>query len=177
MNRLIVQLAGAAVLASSVVVAIAPAEARHRRHWHHRDRVDAGDVIAGIFLIGAIAAIADSAGKSRERDRDYDRDRDRRDDDYRYDPQPQGEDYRSEPQRGERQWAPGSNSAETRAVEACSWAAEGDLGDDARVGQIDDVVAEDRGWRVTGTVAAPGTMPRDFACTYRSGRVVEVTFN
>ncbi|MBA4748506.1 MAG: hypothetical protein H2056_07310 [Sphingopyxis sp.] len=173
MNRLIVQLAGAAVLASSVVVAIAPAEARHRRHWHHRDRVDAGDVIAGIFLIGAIAAIADSAGKSRDRDRD----RDRRDDDYRYEPQPRDEDYRSAPQRGDRQWVPGNNGAETRAVDACSWAAEGELGEDARVGQIDEVAAGDRGWRVTGTVAAPGTMPRDFTCTYRGGRVVEVTFN
>lgn len=171
MNRLIVQLAGAAALASSVIVAIAPAEARHRRHWHHRDRVDAGDVIAGIFLIGAIAAIADSAGKSRERDRD------RRGDDYRYEPQPRDDEYRSVPEQNERQWVPGNNSAETRAAEACSWAAEGDLGDDARVGQIDDVVAEDRGWRVTGTVAAPGTMPREFACTYRGGRVVEVTIN
>lgn len=171
MNRFIVQLAGAAVLASSVVLAIAPAEARHRRHWHHRDRVDAGDVIAGIFLIGAIAAIADSAGKSRDRDRD------RRNEDYRYEPQPRDEDYRGAPQRDDRQWVPGSNSAETRAVDACSWAAEGDLGEDARVGQIDDVVEQDRGWRVTGNVAAPGSMPRDFACTYRSGRVVDVTFN
>lgn len=171
MNRFIVQLAGAAVLASSVVVAIAPAEARHRRHWHQRDRVDAGDVIAGIFLIGAIAAIADSAGKSRDRDRD------RQGDDDRYEPQPRDEDYRGAPQRDDRQWVPGNNNAETRAVEACSWAAEGDLGEDARVGQIDDVVEQDRGWRVTGNVAAPGAMPRDFACTYRGGRVVDVTFN
>jgi hypothetical protein len=172
MKPFVVQLAGAAALASSLLVAVAPAEAKHRRHWHHRDRVDAGDVIAGIFLIGAIAAIADSAGKSKERERE------RRDDDYRYDPQPRDGDYRSarEPQR-ERQWAPGGNNAETRAVDACSWAAEGELGDDARVGRIDDVTADGNGWRVTGTVAAPDVMPRDFACSYRGGRVVDVTFN
>lgn len=170
MNRLIVQLAGAAALASSVVVAIAPAEARHRRHWHHRDRVDAGDVIAGIFLIGAIAAIADAAGKSR--------DSDRRDDDYRYEPPQRDSDYRNAPEpQDDRRWVPGNNSAETRAVEACSWAAEGELGDDARVGAIDAVTQDGDSWRVSGTVAAPEMMPRDFACTYRGGRVVDVTFN
>jgi hypothetical protein len=173
MKRLVIQIAGAAVLASSVLVAVTPAEARHRRHWH-RDRVDAGDVIAGIFLIGAIAAIADSASKSRDRDRD----RDRRDDDYRYEPQQRERDYRGTPERGDdRQWVPGNNNAETRAVDACSWAAEGELGDEARVGAIDSVAQYGDDWRVSGTVAAPGTMPRDFACTYRGGRVVGVTFN
>jgi hypothetical protein len=47
---------------------------RHRRRWHDRDDVDAGDVIAGVVLLGAIAAIA-SSGK-RDRDRDQDRDYD-----------------------------------------------------------------------------------------------------
>ena len=41
---------------------------------HHRDRIDAGDVIAGILIIGGIAAIA-SAASSHKRDR---RDEDRR---------------------------------------------------------------------------------------------------
>jgi hypothetical protein len=166
------KLVGAAVLASSVMTAIAPAEARHR-HYRHRDRVDAGDVIAGIFLIGAIAAIADSAGKAKQRDRD--RDRDRRDDDYRYE-RPQG-DYRAAPERErDRAWTPGGNPAEARAADACSWAAEGELGDTARVGQIDAVTRDGDGWRVTGNVAAPDIMPRDFACTYRGGRVVDVDF-
>lgn len=168
MKRFAVNLVGAAVLASSVLVAVSPAEAKHRRHWH-RDRVDAGDVIAGIVLIGAIAAIADSASKSRERERE------RRDEDYRYEPR-DGE-YRSAPDQTDRQWVPGSNTAEGRAVEACSWAAEGELGDDARVGAIDAVTQEGSSWRVSGTVAAPEMMPRDFACTYRGGRVVDVTFN
>jgi hypothetical protein len=174
MKRIAVQLVGAAVLASSVLAAVSPAEARHRRHWHHRDRVDAGDVIAGIFLIGAIAAIADSAGKSRDRNRD----RDRQGDDYRYDPQQRERDYRGSPERGDdRQWVPGNNSAETRAVDACSWAAEGEVGEEARVGAIDNVAQSGEEWRVTGNVAAPDRMPQDFVCTYRNGRVTSVTFD
>lgn len=170
MNRFAVKLVGAAVLASSVLTAVAPAEARHRHH-RHRDRVDAGDVIAGIFLIGAIAAIADSAKKSKQRTRE----RDQRDDDYHY--VPPREDYRAVPDDArERGWAPGRSEAENRAADACSWAAEGDLGDDARVGQIDTLTRGGDGWRVTGNVAAPGVMPRDFACTYRDGRVVDVSF-
>jgi hypothetical protein len=168
MNKFAVKLAGAAVLSASVVTAIVPAEARHRR-YHHRDRVDGGDILAGIVLIGAIAAIAGSGKK--------DRDRDQRNDDVRYDPDYRGEDYRAAPDAPQSgQWVPGGNSAETRAVDACSWAAEGEVGTEARVGQIDGVTAEGNGWRVTGNVAAPEMMPRDFACTYRSGRVTEVTF-
>ncbi|NJS15714.1 MAG: hypothetical protein HC788_15400 [Sphingopyxis sp.] len=167
MKSFATKLVGLAVMASSLVVAVAPAEARHR-HYRHRDRVDAGDVIAGIFLIGAIAAIADSAGKNKGRDRqDGDYRYDRRDRDYRAAPEPQSN----------RQWTPGSNSDESRAVEACSWAAEGEIGDFARVGQIDGVEREGNDWRVTGSVAAPETMPRDFTCTYRAGRVTSVDFN
>ena len=44
----------------------------HRRHWRKRRLdVDAGDVILGIGLIAAIAAVADSAEKNR-RDRSGD---------------------------------------------------------------------------------------------------------
>jgi hypothetical protein len=53
----------AATAATSLLVAFAaPAEARHR----HRDRVDAGDVIAGALVIGAIAAIASSNGNAKQ---------------------------------------------------------------------------------------------------------------
>jgi hypothetical protein len=167
MHRFAVKLVGAAVMASSLMVSVTPVEARHR-HYRHRDRVDAGDVIAGIFLIGAIAAIADSADKNK--------DRDRRDSDYRYDRRDR--DYRAAPDTSnDRQWVPGGNSDESRAVEACSWAAEGELGEFARVGQIDSVERAGNDWRVTGNVAAPDMMPRDFSCTYRAGRVTSVNFN
>jgi hypothetical protein len=158
---------GTAVIASTMLVAAAPAEARHR---HHRDRVDAGDVIAGIFLIGAIAAIADGASKSKQRERRE------RDEDYRYEPQRSEQDYRAVPDDGNApQWTPGSNGFEARAVDACSWAAEGEVGDQARVGQIDSVVREGDGWQVTGNVAAPETMPRDFTCTFSNGRVSAIS--
>lgn len=167
MKRFAVKLIGAAVLGSSVLTAAAPAQARHRHH--HRDRVDGGDILAGIVLIGAIAAIAGSGKKERARDREW------REEDARNPPYPD-QDYRAAPDTNQGgRWVPGSNSAETRAVDACSWAAEGELGNQARVGQIDAVTSDGDGWRVTGNVAAPETMPRDFACNYRSGRVTEVS--
>ena len=43
---------------------------RGYRGYRHRDRVDAGDVIAGVLILGGIAAIASAAGKQRE-DRRY----------------------------------------------------------------------------------------------------------
>lgn len=171
MPRLATKFVGAAVLASSLVMAVVPAEARSKRHWHRQhDRIDGGDILAGIVLIGAIAAIAGSGKKSRDEDRDNR--------DYRYDRPDDRGDYRAAPEapRGD-QWVPGSNSAEARAVDACSWAAEGELGDFARVGSIDGVSRDGDGWRVTGSVAAPEMMPRDFACTYRNGRAVSVNFN
>ena len=45
---------------------------RHRRHRHYRHRrggVDAGDVIAGVLILGGIAAIADAASKNNRRER------------------------------------------------------------------------------------------------------------
>src|SRR3546814_17396962 len=59
----------AAVIRTSVGLSATPAEARGRHHggWGHRhhDRIDAGDVIGGLFVIGAIAAIASAASKTQ----------------------------------------------------------------------------------------------------------------
>ena len=53
-------------------------EAEYRRGWryrrYHRDRVDAGDVIAGALIIGGIFAIASAASNNDRNDR-YDSDR------------------------------------------------------------------------------------------------------
>src|SRR3546814_16612601 len=61
----------AAVILTSVGLSATPAEARGRHHggWGHRhhDRIDAGDVIGGLFVIGAIASIA-SAARNNNRD-------------------------------------------------------------------------------------------------------------
>ncbi len=56
----------------------------YRHHHRHRSGVDAGDVVAGVLILGAIAAIA-SSGRDRDRDDDRDRnDRDYGDRDYDY---------------------------------------------------------------------------------------------
>ncbi|HEX5691315.1 MAG TPA: hypothetical protein VFX76_14975 [Roseiflexaceae bacterium] len=74
-------------------------KAERHRYWRHRDRIDAGDVLAGVLIIGGIAAIANAAAKSerneRYRERDYRYDREVRPD-YRGD----GDRRRSDGARG-----------------------------------------------------------------------------
>lgn len=111
---------------------------RSRRYRHHRGGIDGGDVLAGILVIGGIAAIASAADKSRDSRadrRDYPRD------DRRYD-------YRSD--RRERDYGSGyrgnGRGAMDRAVDAC--AAEAERG--GRVDEIFDVERIDGEWRVRG---------------------------
>ena len=40
---------------------------RYRRH-RHRDRIGAGDVLAGVLILGTIAAVASAASKNRQRE-------------------------------------------------------------------------------------------------------------
>lgn len=64
--------------AAPAVLHAGSGDAEYRRGWryrrHHRDRVDAGDVIAGALIIGGIFAIASAASKN-DRDDRYDNDR------------------------------------------------------------------------------------------------------
>lgn len=171
MRKLTSLTTAAAVIITSMGMAATPAEARGRHHgWGHRhhDHVDAGDVIGGIFLIGAIAAIASAASKDRPRDRD-----DRYEPPYRDDPRDDGY-YEPEPREEPRPY--GGGEAEARAGDACSWAAEGELGDGARVESVTGTEPANGGWYVTGTVAIPDGPTRSFGCTYRDGRVVDVEF-
>jgi hypothetical protein len=57
------KLVGGLAAFSLFALAAAPAEARHR----HRDRndVDAGDVVAGALVVGAIAALVSSNGNAK----------------------------------------------------------------------------------------------------------------
>ena len=57
MNRLSKYIAGAAVAAVASVSLAAPADAQRYRHRDH-DGIDTGDVIAGVAILGGIAAIA-----------------------------------------------------------------------------------------------------------------------
>lgn len=63
MRKFIATLAAAGTIAAFA----APAEAgqRHRRH-HHDNDVDAGDVVAGALVIGAIAALTSSHNKIKQ---------------------------------------------------------------------------------------------------------------
>lgn len=99
---------------------------RHRYHrGRYRDRVDAGDVIAGIAIIGGIAAIASAIDSKNRRDRGEER----RYDDRRYD--------------APRQYRSGSLD---QAVNACTREVERDM----RVDQIDNVSRVGDGWEVRG---------------------------
>lgn len=175
--------ASAIVLTS---VAAVPAEARSRHGgWGYRDRdhISTGEVIGGLLILGTIAAIASSAGKDAS-DRRADRN-DRYDPPYREprqdapDYQPQGDDDATSGSwgSGDNQVRPyGQGEAEARAADACSWAVEGEMGDDARVDSITKTEPNNGGWYVTGTASRLGGEVRSFGCSYRNGRVVDVSF-
>lgn len=111
---------------------------RYRGYHRHRHRgIDAGDVFAGVLILGGIAAIASAANKDkRERERDYRyRDRDYRERDY---------DYR--PRRGDSRYD-GSRGIDN-AVRMCVDRIERDV----RVDSVDGVDRTGEGWRVTGAL-------------------------
>lgn len=127
----------------------------YRGHRRHRDRIDGGDILAGILVIGGIAAIASAASKN-SRDRRYE-DRDYRSDNQRYD------DRRSDT-RDDR----GIRGMES-AISACSNAAERQAGRDARVSAIESVVRDGNGWRVEGELSNSDQLK--FLCGATEGRV------
>ena len=99
---------------------------RHRRWRRDRDDIDAGDVVAGVVILGAIAAIA-GAAKNR-------RDRQRYEGPY---PQP-GADYGY--QRSD-------SRGIDRAVDMC--VGEVERGSE-RVGSVDSATRSGEGWHVSG---------------------------
>lgn len=134
---------------------------RHR----HRDRIDAGDVLTGILIIGGIAAIASAASSSdrnRDRRRDDRRDRDddyQRDADYRTDRAPGGQ-YASAPS-----WNEGGLAG---AVDRCT----NEISGAAGRGEVDAVSRADEGWRVQGRTGEG----RGFSCTVDgSGRIRNIS--
>jgi hypothetical protein len=157
----------AMTVATGIVATASPADARWKRYHDRRIDVDAGDVIAGIALIGVIAAIADSAdgGKKRERQRDRDRDYDR---DY---DQQTGSDY---DRRDTRSADPRDNAAD-----ACILAVENRAGATSRVDRIDSVERDGSGWRVDGIVrrasANAYAVRDDFTCRYDGRSVTNVS--
>lgn len=124
-----------------------------RRRWRHHDRIDGGDILAGIGILAGIAIIADAASKADRNDqryenRPYDVERPR---DYDRAPPPSyngGDDVGS-------------------AVNACTDAAERAV--DGRVSEIASATREGAGWRVAGEIGNTG-----FACTIIDGRVDDI---
>lgn len=133
---------------------------RYRGHRRHRGGIDGGDVLAGILVIGGIAAIASAASNSN-RDRRYE-DRDYRSENPRYEA-PRYDDRRDE-SRNDR----GTGDMES-AINACSSAAERQAGRDARVDAIESVARDGAGWRVEGQLA--NSDQRTFLCGATDGRV------
>lgn len=97
---------------------------RWRGYRRHRDRIDAGDVLAGVIILGGIAAIASAASKPRQP---------RRDTAYRY------PDQRSNPRYN-------PDNAMNAAVDSCMRSIERDV----RVDGVDSVARSGDGWMVSG---------------------------
>jgi hypothetical protein len=109
---------------------------RHRRRWYRgRDNIDAGDIIAGVLILGGIAAIADAAKRNREEryPTEYpypDADRD------------DGVRYRSPVDDGRFE-----SRGLDRAVDMCVAEVERDH---SPVANVDSVSRSGEGWRVSG---------------------------
>lgn len=108
------------------------------RRYRHRDRVDAGDVIAGVLILGGIAAVA-SAVSSNSRDRDYRNTR--YPSDNRYRTSDSRIDYRGDTRSN-------AGSGIDNAVNMCVSAIERDV----RVASVDGVERNASGWLVTGSI-------------------------
>ncbi|MEZ5744472.1 MAG: hypothetical protein R3D89_12320 [Sphingomonadaceae bacterium] len=150
-SRTAVAVASAAVLSMTATPAFA-------RGWHHRDRgIDGGDVVAGILIIGGIAAIASAASNANKnkryrdsRDDDY---RDYRDRDYRERDGRYGDD-RYDDRRSDYRGAGGMDAA----VDTC--VAEVERGN-RQVDTVDGANRDGSDWRIEGRM----TNGSDFACT------------
>ncbi len=105
----------------------------------HRDRIDAGDVFAGILVLGTIAAVASAASKSN-RDR-----RERVEQNRRYDQD--GWRYDEEPRRDNGPSSYGRSGSLDSAVDTCVGEVERGTN---RVDTVDAVNRDGEGWRVEG---------------------------
>lgn len=150
-----------AVLAAAAAFAMtaSPVMARDWGWGHrHRDRVDAGDVLAGILIIGGIAAVASAASKAnknKQRERDYRYP----DDNY---PQQRDSDYGNygnygnDDRQGQQDYS--DRGGINDAIDRCKGEV---MRGSTRIDEIDAVNREGDGWRVQGRTNGGGT----FSCT------------
>ena len=143
MARFFSRFATAATCVAALSMAATPAMARgwggHGGYRHH-DRVSGGDILAGVLILGGIAAIASAASKDNNRD-----------DDYRYRaPYPDnGSTYR--PEYRERSGYTGGGI--DNAVNMC--VGEVERGN-ARVAAVDNARRTADGWQISGQLDAGG---------------------
>ena len=159
--------AAALALLASVSMAATPALARDRSWGRHHDRVDAGDVLTGILILGGIAAIAGAAGDSNKRQREREREqREQEQRDYRSDDRQDSRDYAgSDDRRPVWNEGTGINSA----IQRCT--SEIERGN-SRIADVEAVNKQGDGWRVEGRMAGGQT----FACAVdRDGRIRSAT--
>lgn len=162
--------AAAFAAAAALSLTATPAMARGWHRYHH-DRIDTGDVFAGLLVFGGIAALAAAASKSNK-DRQAREDAPPRDyPDSRYQEVPpqrydgQGYDNRPEYPGGSAGADGRSNLSVDGAVDACVGAVEQGR---RTIDGIDTVSREGDGWRVTGRDSSGG----NFACSVdRDGRL------
>jgi len=148
-------------------------ETAHRSRWgghrsyrgwgrHHHGGIDGGDILAGVLIIGGIAAIASAAGKAnRERDSRYP---DERDGDYRNrDDRDDGWRYRDDDRRG--------SGFESRGMDRAADICVREVERQAPVDEVNGVNRTGGGWRVRGRLENG----RDFTCSIgNDGRVEAV---
>lgn len=126
---------------------------RYRYRRHHRHHVGAGDVLAGVLILGGIAAIASAASDSNRDRRERVPYRDYRDD------RPNYRDRRSSD----------SGRGIDGAVDRCV----AEIERDVRIDSVDSVDRTGDGWRVTGTIFNGDR----FTCRIgEDGRVDDVDF-
>ena len=150
----------AAIAAAFSLAAATPAEARGYYGHRHHDGIDGGDILAGILIIGGIAAIASAASNSSKHKQEQVRD------DYRY-PQPyqqQRYDYQAPPPP-----APASSNYQSgginNAVNMCVDQVERG---DTRVAAVDNASRTADGWHVSGQLSRGG----GFSCSIdNEGRI------
>lgn len=160
----------ATVLASLAVVTLAapPAMANHR-NWggwgRHRDRIDTGDVLAGILILGGIAAVASAANKKKQQ----------RDPEYRY----PDNDYPQQRERSGGNYAgddrsESRDSADTRIDGAIDRCMDEVSRGSTKVEEVDSVNRDGDGWRVQGRTSGGG----QFTCAIDGdGRIRKVNID
>lgn len=166
----------ATVLASLAMVSLAAPPAMANHDWggwgggykRHRDRVDTGDVIAGILILGGIAAVASAASnakKNKQRDSDYRY----RDNDYPQQRERSTGDY-ADDDRNNRSESRGDNGIDGAIDRCMDEVSRGST----KVGEVDSVNRDGEGWRVQGSTSNGGT----FTCSIDGdGRIRNVSID